>query len=552
MKRNKVLKKTMTLVLAAALLLGSGSSALAGEMEYREIQWEEDQFATQDCSGDCIREYNRETEQVSLEAEQEKSQEEQDHTALPEDTGDAGTTGGLEKQERQQNEQKIQEDSSEAVNPEEEHQAADPQEEEKNQEKEQEKDQEGNPADTPYQELLAEENLIIVTVEQGSGDGQEEMAVETLEELSDGELQALEEYIEDQGYPVSTAAMLDAASDTQVRTITFNMNGFISLAAEGYGTGYDAMFYVNKANCQGNGNAYCIDPSKQAPGHSDQGREHSYTTTVRDYRDPLLLKIMYYGFGGPGDITGSFAQTNPARHILTHLVATRRAAELGIPGAGNYKYSANSTAIARADALYEAIKGKKDILGRVSVLTPVQGQQTIMLLAEYSVPPEKPKETELSVAKTVTGTAGNKNTAFHFRLTLTAENGISLPDFISCSQNGREFTLQKEAESTKKTAIYSFTLEHDQRIIFRDLPVGVKYQVQETDGEGLGYTVTSENAKGTLTEKAAEVSFRNSKEMIVPTGADPDQGRNPAVLMLASIVLLWILFENRRKGCDRV
>lgn len=375
-----------------------------------------------------------------------------------------------------------------------------------------------DPTATPYKELLADEDLIIVTIsnsEPVSGVIEEER----VEELSENEILALEEYVEEQGYAVTKAAMLAAAPKTTVRTITFNMNGFLSLAAEGFGSGYDAMFYIKQGDFQGNANGYCINPSVQAPGHNDQGREISYTASVTEYSDPMLLKIMYYGFGGPEDISGRFASTNPARHILTHMAATRRAAELGIPGAGNYTYRANNTAISLANQLYSAIQAKDDITGTVSIFTPVPGQQTIMLLSSYAVPPKETPKTSITVKKTVSGTAGNKNTVFHFKLTVYAADG-------------------------KVASVKDFTLQHGQEKTFTDLPQGVKYKVEETDGADLGYTVTSKNASGTLGKDPVRVTFENRKEMIVPTGVATNAMEMGG--MAFGILLAGMLFLLRR------
>ncbi|MDO4616161.1 MAG: SpaA isopeptide-forming pilin-related protein [Lachnospiraceae bacterium] len=635
----------------------------------------------------------------------------------------------------------------------------------------------------PYEELLAQENLIIVTLDQnGTGEGSE-MAVETVEDLSEPQLQALEEYIEDRGYEVTTEALLADAPDSQVKTITFNMNGFISLAAEGFGSGYDAMFYVDSGDYQGNGNAYCINPAKQAPGSGSQGQKISYTTTVTNYHDPMLLKIMYYGFGGPGDLTGSFASTPTARHILTHMAAARRAAELGIPGAGDYTYGANSTAVSLTDSLYAEILKKEEIRGAVSILTPVEGQQTIMLLASWSPIPkktkislkksssdadlsegnslyslegavygvfsdaglkeqvgtlttkkdgttesltldagtyyvkeqtapkgflldetvyqitgsagestvisakdrpaadpvklllqkvdastgkagerlkgaeftvsyfaaeteesldqpdrtwifatdekgeillqesylvegdelykdedgavvlplgfitiqetkapegylinetmytcsiaqdqkgipetenlptgeaavkERPILTELSVKKEVTGSGGNKNQEFHFTLQLKSDNGIQVPETVSClltknSGEEEEQTMQASIDEKGNTALYSFTLQHGQVLTFRDLPAGLEYQVKELDGESLGYQTEAENAEGTLTKDAAVVTFLNSKELVVPTGAETNTHTTTGLLLLSVLAVLgWIC--AKRTGIGR-
>ncbi len=410
-----------------------------------------------------------------------------------------------------------------------------------------------NPEDTPYEELLSDENLIVVTLDQDGSESGEVLAMEAVEDLSEEQITALETYIEDQGYAATAEAMLDAAADTQVRTVTFNMNGFISMEAEGYGTGYDAMFYVDPANYQGNGNAYCIDPSKQAPGHAAQGQKISYTTTVQDYRDPMLLKILYYGFGGLGDITGSHASTGPARHILTHMAAVKRAAELGIPGAGDYTYRANTLAVQKADALYQAIQSQEEVLGRASVLTPVEGQQTILLLAEYSRR-EIPKTTDLSVTKTVSGSGGSRNTEFHFQLQLSSENEKLLPEQIACvrtqaGEGEEKLTVQREelkSSGDKKTAVYSFALYHGQELKFQELPVGLEYSVTETDGEAKGYQVSADHAQGILKKGQETVSFRNNKEMIIPTGLDTDTVSG-TVLLLTGLVLTASLLMGRKK-----
>lgn len=228
-----------------------------------------------------------------------------------------------------------------------------------------------------YSFVMPDQNVLIKTEA-------EEIQLEG--DYSEEEILALSDYMEEQGLSVSNVELMSVAMASQLRTITVSMDGFVDYSAEGYGSGFDAVFTVHPSNYQGNGNAYCLNPALQAPGHNSQGQRISYTTTVTDYTDPMLIKILYYGFGGPGNITNAYASTPTAQHILTHMVSVRRAAELGIPGAGSYTYKASSTAIRAADALYNAIKNQPEIIGTVSVLTPVQGQQTIMLLANYQPP----------------------------------------------------------------------------------------------------------------------------------------------------------------------
>lgn len=758
MSKVNLMKKGLPLMLAFSLLAASATAVPAANTDFSQS---EEQVQTEEASYKSDKEINTPAEGEPDEEKpdlQEQTEEKEDLDSYLNPTSDPA-----------------QEEISEE-------QPEDPFE---GDEKDFEEEITDHPLDTPYEEILREKNLIIVTVDSGNSQPAQAMTVETVEELSEPEIQALEEYIEEQGYAVTANAMLAASPASEVRTITFNMNGFLSLAAEGYGTGYDAMFYVHTANYQGNGNAYCIDPSKQAPGHDSQGQQISYTTTVTDYNDSMLLKIMYYGFGGPGDITESFASTGPARHILTHLVATKRSAELGVPGAGTYTYGANTTAISMADALYEAIKAKPEIIGTVSILTPVQGQQTLMLLANYSVPKKKmtirlkkassdpaisdnnscyslkgavygvysdsslknrvgtfetkadgssatsltvdvgtyyikeitapkgyliddttykvsgkadqtitvktkdapasdqirlllqkkdqttgkenkrlkgaqftvnyyaaetagaipertwvletdekgeiylsdsykvsgdafftgsageivlplgiltiqetkapegyykndtlyfcpiklqedgriltenlptgeaaveeiPIRTSLSISKTVSGSGGNKNTDFHFELTLTSSEGIELPETVSCllqeiNQTDLEMNLEKQSgegmEVEGDSSVYTFTLHHGQKLTLKDLPIGLAYKVEETDGTSLGYQVTAENETGNLEEKAVNVAFSNRKEMIIPTGSDTNVYGMGGILItgLLSCLLILLLLSGRRK-----
>lgn len=597
--------------------------------------------------------------------------------------------------------------------------------------------------------------------------------IENTTQYSDSELDALSDYLEIQGLSVDETTLMLAATSTSTKVITFEMDGFCSYASESWGTGYDAIFTVHQANYQGNPYAYCITPEVQAPGHDSQGSMISYTTTVTDRTDAALVKVLYYGFGGPGDITGSYASTGPERHILTHMVATRVTKELGISGAGTYTYRANATAIAAADKLYAAIMAKPAVTGNVSILTPVSGEQTIMLLQSYIKPTtngyaklvkksanpeitagnpnyslggagyvvysdaaltnvagtfttnangessavltlapatyyvkevtvpkgfkldntvykatvtagntttisvsdyakvktgpmtllqkvdaetgaatdelkgaqytvkyypvasagslgdptatwvfatdqdgtirladsykvsgddlfkgsdgvpylplgvitiqetgapegyeiqdtvytctvtpdgeewselptgdnavaEQPVRTDLSVTKTVSGTGGNKAEEFQFTLKLTSpSDSIPLPETLdyTVSEAGRD--IEKGSVTRTGTDTYAFTLSHGETITFHDIRYGTGYAVSEQNAEEEGYTVTSENAEGTILDKQVDAAFHNEKNMTVPTDADT----NAPVLggIAGAGLLILVLMQIRRK-----
>lgn len=75
-----------------------------------------------------------------------------------------------------------------------------------------------------------------------------------------------------------------------------------------YNTSY---FYVNDKI------AYCIEANMAAPPSSD------YIADI--YEGNLnLQKVLYYGYGGPGDLTGAYLSgySNDMRYIMTHIAAS--------------------------------------------------------------------------------------------------------------------------------------------------------------------------------------------------------------------------------------
>lgn len=95
---------------------------------------------------------------------------------------------------------------------------------------------------------------------------------------------------------------LDGRNDTSMFEQPYNN------AAHPYSTNY---FTVNGKI------AYCIESHRPAPSTSSQVAEE-YNSNV------LLQKVLYYGYGGPGDITGNYfgQYSDDEKYILTHIAAS--------------------------------------------------------------------------------------------------------------------------------------------------------------------------------------------------------------------------------------
>lgn len=63
--------------------------------------------------------------------------------------------------------------------------------------------------------------------------------------------------------------------------------------------------------------AYCLEPTMDSPGHG----QYEYQV-IED--NPNLAKALYYGYGGPGDVTGTYMPQlkDEAKYVFTHIAAS--------------------------------------------------------------------------------------------------------------------------------------------------------------------------------------------------------------------------------------
>lgn len=112
----------------------------------------------------------------------------------------------------------------------------------------------------------------------------------------------------------------------------------------------------------------------------------------------------------------------------------------------------------------------------------------------------------LTVSKTVSGNAGDKQKDFHFTVILSDK-----------SVNGAFGDLS----FTDGTA--AFELKHGESKTADVLPSGITYTVTETEANQDGYTTESTGASGTITEAGAAAAFTNTKNSTPPKPEKPDQ-----------------------------
>ncbi len=105
----------------------------------------------------------------------------------------------------------------------------------------------------------------------------------------------------------------------------------------------------------------------------------------------------------------------------------------------------------------------------------------------------------LTIRKTVSGTGGDRERQFRFRV-----------------------TLDRPLEGPYGEVIFSagraeFSLKHGEQISARDLPAGLNFNVEELDADSDGYITSSTGALGTIQEnRTAEALFLNHKSASTP------------------------------------
>ena len=157
---------------------------------------------------------------------------------------------------------------------------------------------------------------------------------------------------------------------------------------------------------------------------------------------------------------------------------------------------------------------------------------------EISVVNTYDEKYDISVSKTVKGNQGDKSKNFEFVLKLTGSDGLVVPGSVDIEKNGN-FETMKVVDGEVK-----FTLSHGEKIIFKKLPAGVKYEVTETVTDG--YKMTCDNNSGVLRTNA-NIGFVNTKNVGIPTAAMTNTGIITAIAVCCGGVIIAAIVKAVKK-----
>lgn len=158
--------------------------------------------------------------------------------------------------------------------------------------------------------------------------------------------------------------------------------------------------------------------------------------------------------------------------------------------------------------------------------------------SEISVVNTYDEKYDISVNKTVKGNQGDKSKNFEFVLKLTGSDGLVVPGSVDVEKNGN-FETMKVIDGEVK-----FTLSHGEKIIFKKLPAGIRYEVTETVTNG--YKMTCDNNSGVLRTNA-DIGFVNTKNVGIPTAAMTNTGIITAIAVCCGGVAIAAIVKTVKK-----
>lgn len=149
----------------------------------------------------------------------------------------------------------------------------------------------------------------------------------------------------------------------------------------------------------------------------------------------------------------------------------------------------------------------------------------------------------LQVGKHVHGNLGNKEQKFNITVTLTAPEGQTVNSTITY---GDKQITPEDFKNDNGTVKVRISLADEEKIVFYNVPYGVKYDVVEDQYEGYTTSYSNGKASGTIGEKAHMIAdIFNEKVGSVDTGVILHSA--PYVLLLVGVGAAAVAFLILRK-----
>lgn len=182
--------------------------------------------------------------------------------------------------------------------------------------------------------VISEENLDLITAETPE-------AEEFLEEIEEGQVIALAPV---ENLTIRSAAMVMSTAENEMISLaagtspfTVNLGGYLNMdevwvnsgtATHHMGTAYREIVYTDDEGVSHTAPVYCMNPTKNGPMDPSMTIKEE---AIKILSNSKIKKILYYGYGGPGDISGTYDPTcshcdwskGENRYVLTHMALSK-------------------------------------------------------------------------------------------------------------------------------------------------------------------------------------------------------------------------------------
>lgn len=163
---------------------------------------------------------------------------------------------------------------------------------------------------------------------------------------------------------------------------------------------------------------------------------------------------------------------------------------------------------------------------------------------------------KLTVKKIVKD-ALEENDSFNFYVYLTSDSADLDKKTFNYTLDGKSgtFTLNKAGTRDGKFRYRSqqaFKLSNNSVLEMSKLPVGARYEVTEDDYKSEGYVTTkTDNYQGDVSLEGAEVTFTNTRNQIIPTGADTMTHMSFWLIASAVAIVLVLILKRKLKASKK-
>lgn len=155
---------------------------------------------------------------------------------------------------------------------------------------------------------------------------------------------------------------------------------------------------------------------------------------------------------------------------------------------------------------------------------------------------ENIQQGSIKIIKQVSGSRGEKEREFEFKMTLT---GVSSSGIEASEVDGEYGDL------LFNDGVAGFTLKHGESVIVTGLPAGLKYEIKELEADKDGYVTTFTGDSGTVTSEMTVAKFVNIRNDSIYPNNSGKGGKNPMTNDSAKI-LLWFILSMTSMGVAMV